>query len=142
MIKELLIDDIEKIEKVEDTFPTFFSKNSIFKDLEQNECTKYFIYEEKSNIIGVVNYYDLYERFEIVYIEVKEEFRNQKIGSKLMDHLLEIGRSKNIENITLEVNVNNSFAIKLYEKYDFKTVAIRKNYYDGVDGYLMERKMM
>ena len=59
-----------------------------------------------------------------------------------MDHLLEIGRSKNIENITLEVNVNNSFAIKLYEKYDFKTVAIRKNYYDGVDGYLMERKMM
>lgn len=142
MIKELLIDDIEKIEKVEDTFPTFFSKNSIFKDLEQNECTKYFIYEEKSNIIGVVNYYDLYERFEIIYIEVKEEFRNKKIGSKLMDHLLEIGRSKNIENITLEVNVNNSFAIKLYEKYDFKTVAIRKNYYDGVDGYLMERKMM
>lgn len=142
MIKELLIDDIEKIEKVEDTFPTFFSKNSIFKDLKQNECTKYFIYEEKSNIIGVVNYYDLYERFEIIYIEVKEEFRNKKIGSKLMDHLLEIGRSKNIENITLEVNVNNSFAIKLYEKYDFKTVAIRKNYYDGVDGYLMERKMM
>ena len=142
MINELTIDDIKKIEKVEDTFPTFFSKNSIFKDLKQNAFTKYFIYEEKSNIIGVVNYYDLYERFEIVYIEVKEEFRNQKIGSKLMDYLMEIGRSKNIENITLEVNVNNNFAIKLYEKYDFKVVAVRKSYYDGVDGYLMERKMM
>ena len=27
------------------------------------------------------------------------------------------------------------------EKYDFKVVATRAHYYDGVDGYLMERKI-
>ena len=142
MIKELNNNDKEIIEKVENTFPTFFSKNSIFDDFKQNAFTKYFIYMEKSNIIGIVNYYDLYERFEIAYIEVLEEFRNKKIGSLLIENLIKIGQEKNIINITLEVNKNNIYAIKLYEKYDFKTVATRKGYYDGVDGYLMERKMI
>ena len=142
MIKELNIDDDKLIEKVEEAFPTFFSKNSIFDEFRQNAFTKYFIYMEKSNIIGVVNYYDLYDRFELAYIEVKEEFRNKKIGSTLMDYLIKIGREKGINNITLEVNKENKYAIGLYNKYCFETVAIRKSYYDGVDGYLMERKMM
>lgn len=142
MIKELDINDKEIIEKVENAFPTFFSKSSIFDDFKQNAFTKYFIYSEKSNIIGIVNYYDLYERFELSYIEVIEEFRNKKIGSLLIEYLINKGREKGIDNITLEVNINNKYAIKLYEKYGFKIVATRKSYYDGVDGYLMERKMM
>ena len=142
MIKELNINDIEIIEKVELAFPTFFSKSKIVDDFRQNAFTKYFIYEEKSNIIGVVNYYDLYDRFELSYIEVKEEYRNKKIGSLLIENLIKIAEEKKVNNITLEVNINNEFAIKLYNKYGFNVVAIRKGYYDGVDGYLMERKMM
>ena len=142
MIKEINIDDKEIIEKVESAFPTFFSKNSIFNDFTQNAFTKYFIYMEKSNIIGIVNYYDLYDRFEISYIEVLEEYRNKKIGSLLMEYLIKLGKNRGIDNITLEVNIKNEYAIKLYKKFNFEVVAIRKNYYDGVDGYLMERKMM
>ena len=142
MIKELNINDIEIIEKVELAFPTFFSKSKIVDDFKQNAFTKYFIYEEKSNIIGVVNYYDLYDRFELSYIEVKEEYRNKKIGSLLIENLIKIAEEKKVKNITLEVNINNEYAIKLYNKYGFNVVAIRKGYYDGVDGYLMERKMM
>ena len=142
MIREINIDDKDIIEKVEKIFPTFFSKSSIFDDFKQNAFTKYFIFMEKNNIIGIVNYYDLYERFELSYIEVVEECRNNKIGSLLIEYLINKGIEKGINNITLEVNVNNQYAIKLYEKYGFKTVAVRKNYYDGVDGYLMERKMM
>jgi ribosomal-protein-alanine N-acetyltransferase len=89
-----------------------------------------------------VNYYDLIDRFELCYIEVSKEYRNKKIGSKLVEELIRIGQNKNIINITLEVSVDNQVAIKLYEKYDFKIVATRKGYYNGIDGYLMERKMM
>lgn len=142
MIKELNNTDNEIIEKVEMAFPTFFSKSKILDDFAQNAFTKYFIYEEKSNIIGVVNYYDLYERFELSYIEVLEEYRNKKIGSLLIENLIKIAEEKKVKNITLEVNINNEYAIKLYNKYGFNVVAIRKGYYDGVDGYLMERKMM
>ena len=62
--------------------------------------------------------------------------------SNLIEHLIELGKENNIDNITLEVKVTNENAIKLYNKYDFKKVAIREKYYNGIDGYLMERKMM
>ena len=142
MIKELNKSDFEIIENVELAFPTFFSKSRIVDDFNQNAFTKYFIYMEKSNIIGVVNYYDLYDRFELSYIEVIKEYRNKKIGSLLLEELIKIAEEKKIKNITLEVNINNEYAIKLYKKYNFEVVAIRKGYYNGVDGYLMERKMM
>ena len=112
------------------------------KDFETNIFSKILIYKEDENIIGFVNYYDMYDRFEIAHILVAKEHQNKKIGSKLMEQVIEIGKNKNIINITLEVKSNNNKAIKLYEKYNFKNVAIRKNYYNGIDGILMERKMM
>ncbi len=142
MFKDINASDNLLIQSLESTFYEKFKQNKIKNDFEQNIFSKYFIYMEKSNIIGFINYYDMYERFELSYIEVKEEYRNQKIGSKLIEHLIEIAQSKDVDNITLEVNINNIYAIKLYEKYGFKKVAIRKGYYDGIDGYLMERKMM
>ena len=142
MIKELDNNDSSFIKQLEEAFPYFFLNNDYYVDIKQNVFSKYFIYIEKSNIIGFVNYYDLYDRFELSYIEVKSEFRNKKIGSYLIEHLIKIGTEKNIENITLEVNINNKNAIDLYKKYGFNEVAIRKGYYNGIDGILMERKMV
>lgn len=142
MIVEIYKDNLVLIDKLEKTFSTIFSyKNIILDDFNNNIFSKYFIYQDKSNIIGYTNYYDLYDRFEIANIYVDEKYRNQKIGSKMIEYLLKIGKEKNIENITLEVNSQNENAIKLYKKYNFIPTAIRPRYYDGIDGILMERKM-
>lgn len=143
MIVELTKNDIEKIEKLAKVFSEIFkNKDEIINDFNDNIFSKYFIYFEKSNIIGFVNYYDLYDRFEIANIVVLPEHRNKKVGSKLIENLIKIGQEKKIVNITLEVRCNNEYAVKLYKKYAFEEVAIRKNYYNGIDGILMERKMM
>ena len=47
---------------------------------------------------------------------------------------------KEKKNITLEVKKDNYSAIKVYESKDFKHIAVRKGYYNGIDGLLMERK--
>ena len=44
------------------------------------------------------------------------------------------------KNITLEVNEKNP-AVKFYKKIGFEIVSIRKGYYNGQDGYLMEKKL-
>ena len=138
MFTEINKSDLNLIKEFENSF----NKQNIINDFNNNVFTKYFIYKENGIILGFLNYYDLYDRYEIAYIEVKEEYRNKKIGSKLMEYLIEKGNNQKIYNITLEVNINNVYAIKLYKKYDFVVVATREKYYDGVDGYLMERKMM
>jgi ribosomal-protein-alanine N-acetyltransferase len=143
MINILNENNIEMITNIVKNFPMVFSsKEQIENDFKNNVFTRYFIYLEKNNIIGFINYYDLYDRYEIANIYVKEENRNQKIGSKLLEKVIKLGEQQQIKNITLEVKKDNVYAIKLYEKNKFKKVAIRKAYYDGTDGILMERKMM
>ena len=142
MIKDVFIKDNHLIYQLESNFPTYFLKTKLSDDLKNNVFSKYFIYLENSNIIGFVNYYELYDRFELAYIEVDIKYRNKNVGSKMMDYLIDVGKKKNIINITLEVNVNNQSALNLYKKYGFIEVAVRKNYYDGADGILMERKMI
>lgn len=143
MIIELRKDDKDTINMLYEKFSTFFlSKKEIEDDFEFNIFSKYFIYVEKSNIIGFINYYDLYERFEIANFAVLENERNKGIGTLLLKHVIKLGYEKKISNITLEVKNDNNAAICLYEKFKFKKVAIRKKYYNGIDGILMERKMI
>lgn len=109
--------------------------------ISENAFEKCFIYELDNKIIGFIDFSDLYDRLELNYIWVKPEYRGLKYAYILMDYMFNYVKEKdNISNITLEVSVNNDIAINLYEKYEFKKIAIRKQYYNGVDGILMMRK--
>lgn len=98
---------------------------------------KYFCYEEE-DILGYFCIDIIYEKIELVNIFVKNKYRNRKIGTFMLKYLIDFARNNNIYNITLEVDENNIYAIKLYEKYGFIKKAIRKNYYNNSDGILME----
>ena len=66
---------------------------------------------------------------ELQRIAVSGKYRKQGIASKLIDYLLKICASKNIEYIFLEVRESNSPARGLYEKYNFEMTGVRKAYY-------------
>lgn len=106
-----------------------------------NIFTKYIAYYIDNKIVGYLVYENLYDRVEIDYIYVVNEYRNKKIGSFMMEYLINLCKKEKLYNITLEVSINNIYAIKLYEKYGFKTVTIRKGYYKGIDALLMEVKL-
>lgn len=99
---------------------------------------KYLGYYEKDKILGYLIYDIIYDRAELVNIYVLENYRNNKIGTQLLQQLINIAKKNNCKNITLEVRKSNKYAILLYKKYNFKEVAIRKGYYSGEDGILME----
>lgn len=101
-----------------------------------NPFCKYIAYYLDKEIIGYIEYNDIYETIDIVNVFVEEKHRNKKIGTKLLKFLIDNNKDKS--NITLEVNINNNAAIHLYEKLGFKKISIRKEYYKGIDAYLME----
>jgi len=110
----------------------------LYKDLNNNPFGKYLLFVENDEIIGYLYYSDIYDRIEINQIEVKNIHRKSGKGTELMHKLID----NTNKSITLEVNKNNIPAINLYKKFDFKEVAIRRGYYNGIDGILMERKKM
>ena len=93
-------------------------------------------------IIGYLDYSLIYDRMEIDNFSVLEEYRKQGIGTKLMSYLISIAIEYRVINITLEVRVSNENAIKLYKKFGFREVALRKFYYGDEDGILMEKQVM
>ena len=55
-----------------------------------------------------------------------------------MEHTFEYRKSHNLSLYFLEVKENNKTAIKLYQKFGFKTESIREKYYsDGQNALVM-----
>lgn len=130
MIKNLNKDNLELIKD------SFLDEKTVLNDLNTNPFAKYLILLENDKVIGYLYYSDIYERAEINQIEILEIHRNCGKASLLLGELI-----KNVDkDITLEVKKDNYPAVRLYEKFNFKQVAIRKGYYQGIDGILMERK--
>ena len=80
----------------------------------------------------------IYDRCEIIDVYTVEKFRNMGIATKLINEII---NDYEINNITLEVSVDNCVAIKLYEMLGFKSVALRKEYYNGTDAFLMLKEV-
>ncbi len=137
MIKEL-DNEKELIKELESSF-NIVLKN-INNDLSNNPFSHYLLFIDNKRILGFINYYLMYDRIEIANFNVLEEYQNRHIGSKLLDFLINRYRGI-IDNITLEVRIDNIKAIHLYQKMGFVKKAIRKGYYNGIDGLLMELEM-
>jgi len=115
---------------------SFINKEFLEKEFENNPYAKMLVLEENQEIIGFIYYSDIYDRAEINLIEIKKNHRNCGKGDKLLKELIKIVE----KDITLEVKEDNFPAIKLYKKNGFIKEAIRKGYYNGTDGILMQRK--
>ena len=130
MIIEITKDNIEKLEN------TFFNKEELIREFENNPFAKVLALKEENVIIGYIYYSDIYDRLEINQFEINKEYRNQGKGKYLIQYLID----KEKKDITLEVKQDNYSAIKVYEAKGFIQKAVRKGYYNGIDGLLMERK--
>ena len=86
--------------------------------------------------------YDYNHCYAISYTDVTTGNFYTELFSYDIDKLInEIINDYEINNITLEVSVDNCVAIKLYEKLGFKSVALRKEYYNGTDAFLMLKEV-
>lgn len=139
MIKQINFDDECQLKKIEKIFSkqfveTFVNFTSPF--------TQTFIIEIEKEIVGIIILDIIYERMELVQIEVVEEKRNLGYASHLLEFMINLAKEKKMQNITLEVRCDNDVALHLYKKYGFIPTSKRERYYKDKDGILMERKMM
>ena len=105
--------------------------NNINELINKKEILGYYINEE---LVGILIYKKLYEIIDLLYIVVNPKYRKRNIGSNLLEYLIKM----DYEKILLEVRSDNINAIKLYEKYKFNIINVRKKYYGEKDAYVME----
>jgi ribosomal protein S18 acetylase RimI-like enzyme len=66
---------------------------------------------------------------DILALGVVKEYQNKRIGSAILKKTLEELTSMGIQCVNLIVQINNTNAIRLYDKYGFTKLQILENYY-------------
>jgi len=123
LIKDILLTD----------FDDFWNYNT-FKNELLNPNSKYIVAKTNDKIVGFAGLWKSVDDVHITNIVTAKKYRNKNIGSLMLSNLIQMAKSeKGITSITLEVNSNNIPAQKLYEKFGFNVVGIRKKYYNNID---------
>ena len=136
MIRELRNADIDDLTELLLNYDKKIENHFNFKDYLENDIYSQYVYVIDDKIVGYILITIIDDLVEIHLLYVDNLFRNQKIGTKLIDYIINKYSS---HRFLLEVSINNYIAIKLYENMNFKIINIRKKYYNDIDAYVMER---
>ena len=134
MISKLTKEEVQEVIQLGTMLNPNFSKLFHIENLNPNETI--YIYKENNIIKGFIHTQNGLDIIDLLNIIVKPEYQNQGIGSVLLKYIID---NKQDKKIMLEVRSKNINAIKLYQKYNFKIINIRKNYYKDDDAIIMER---
>lgn len=129
-LQEILISD----------FDDFWSFSTLKEEVE-NENSSYIIGKINNEIIGFAGLKKIFDRADIMNIVIKKTYRNQGIGTLLLENLILLAKDLNISTLFLEVNEQNKPAIHLYEKLGFEKLGVRKKYYNNNNGIIMKKNL-
>lgn len=134
MISKLTKEEVQEVIQLGTMLNPNFSKLFHIENLNPNETI--YLYKENNINKGFIHIQNGLDIIDLLNIIVKPEYQNQGIGSVILKYIID---NKQDKKIMLEVRSKNINAIKLYQKYDFKIINIRKNYYKDDDAIIMER---
>ena len=78
---------------------------------------------------------------DVLTVAVLPEYARQGIATHFMGELEKWSKEKQASAMMLEVGVENTGAIALYEKLGYQTISTRKNYYgQGFDALVMRKE--
>ena len=133
IIKPMEKTDVDKVIAIEAKAygEHHWSKESFMNELANELARYYSAFNENGELVGYAGCWQILEEVHITNIAVSPDFRRNKIGEKLLKNIIDDCYKNKAKYITLEVRVSNVPAISLYEKFGFKSLGVRKGYYQN-----------
>lgn len=136
-LNNMVVSDLDSISNILETeFDDFWNYN-VFKQELENENSIYIVAKINNEIVGFGGIWKSVDDVHITNIVTKKNMRNLGIATHILTKLINIANSLKFTSVTLEVNENNTNAIKLYEKFNFTKLGIRKKYYKNTDNAII-----
>lgn len=138
-ISPMTFKDLDEIkDSLKTDFDDFWDYNTLKEELSSS-FSKYFVAKTSNNtIVGFAGIKIVLDEADLMNIVTKKNMRNFGIASSMLEDLISYCKTNEIKSLNLEVNAQNSIAIRLYSKYNFKEIGLRKKYYNNTyDAILM-----
>ena len=140
-IKQINENDIDLCYELDSNTISLWSKKQWANELKKDDV-KVFGLLLWNLVIGICVFHVVLDEAQINFFVVNQKYRKKGYGSYLMSYLIKECEKLNINKLFLEVSSTNLTAEKFYNRFDFSTVGIRRNYYkDGSDALLKEKKL-
>ena len=129
-IRQARAEDADAIHEIETLcFPDPWSRESVRQELTSNPDAFYVVAQIGDEVVGYAGLWWILDEGHITNVAVRPGYRNRRIGSQIIETLLDHTGREGIRHYTLEVRASNISARALYEKYGFRVEGIRKGYY-------------
>ncbi|MBN2525045.1 MAG: ribosomal protein S18-alanine N-acetyltransferase [Deltaproteobacteria bacterium] len=106
-----------------------WDRASLQNELEELSWSRTYISLCNDTPVGYISFWSIADEYQILKVAVRPPFRQQRIGKRLLDHIIQLGRLEHKAVITLELRESNAGARALYEKSGFLVSGLRKRYY-------------
>lgn len=131
--RRMLPEDAEGVEKVEKScFSMPWSRQSFWEEAAKEDACYLLAVDEEGGseqIIGYAGMWLVFGEGQITNVALLPKYRGRGIAGLLLKKMIETAKINDISSITLEVRPSNEKAIRLYEKFGFKSVGRRPHYY-------------
>jgi ribosomal-protein-alanine N-acetyltransferase len=93
----------------------------------------------RRGVVAFSNYWLVADEVHLLNLATLPEARRAGHASRLLAHIIEVGRKGSCRFVTLEVRRSNAAASRLYRRFGFRAVGVRPNYYaeDQEDAIVM-----
>lgn len=130
-INEMTDSDKEEIIQNYDKFKNLWDLNTFEDDIKNS---KYYVAKQNNVIIGFISLQMVLDEIDIINVVTRIDMRNRGVASSLISYVI---RKLKAKKINLEVDDTNEIAKRLYSKFGFVKVGVRKNYYAGKEDAIL-----
>lgn len=129
-VRRLTADDVDSVVAIETDAFTRPWRRDTFLDLIDRPGLELLVLEHcEAGVIGYAVLWCILDEGELANMAVTPAHRGRGLGGFLLSRVLDAAREHGLDTIFLEVRVSNEAAARLYGRFGFAEVGVRRGYY-------------
>ena len=131
ILRPMTEEDVDQVASIElEAFATPWKAEAFRSLINRDNVVTLVLELSEGEILGYAVLWCVLEQGELANLAIRETHRGQGLGSRLLDEVLAVARSKAVQSLYLEVRASNHRAAALYAQRGFVEIGRRKGYYD------------
>ena len=140
-VRKMIRRDLNQVLEIERlSFKQPYSRE-IFEEELKIKAAKVWVATYRHKILAYIDFWCVAKDMELVSIAVHPKYSRRGIAQHLIQEMIRYASLHKVKSISLDVRTSNKGAQKLYKKFGFKKVGLRKRYYsDNHEDAIMMKK--
>jgi ribosomal-protein-alanine N-acetyltransferase len=124
-------EDVDAVVAIEnESFSSPWRKETFLELIDRPTAEVLVMEHDDEGVVGYAVLWCILDQGELANVAIASRMRGRGLGRTLLEQVLDIGRSRGVETVFLEVRESNARALGLYRRFGFAEVGHRRGYYD------------